>query len=66
MQAKARGLVAHEAEEAREWGVSGEVRLAPGGLRKGALAHPCAGLGRRVERDGAAVGLARRAGARRQ
>ena len=35
VQAKARGLVAHEAEEAREWGVSGEVRLAPGASGRG-------------------------------
>ena len=35
VQAKARGLVAHEAEEVREWGVSGEVRLAPGASGRG-------------------------------
>ena len=35
VQAKARGLVAHEAEEVREWGVSGEVRLGPGASGRG-------------------------------
>ena len=59
-----RGLLAHEDEDYREWGASGSVRIDPGASGRGLSLTLRPTWGNGVERDGAAVGAARRLGAR--
>ena len=62
VEARVRTLVAHEDSDYREWGASGAVRLSPGERGRGLSFSLSAHLGRGVERHGAAVVGARRAG----
>ena len=62
VEARVRTLVAHEDSDYREWGASGAVRLGPGERGRGLSFSLSAHLGRGVERHGAAVVGARRAG----
>ena len=63
VEARARTLIAHEDSDYREWGASGAVRLAAGERGRGLSFRLAPTWGVGVERGGAPVVGARRAGA---